>query len=514
MNRRAFAPVVLAGVIGFAAWAAPAHAAGKTLTYGLYGEPDTLDSAKMSTDVALHPAWLMCDALLNLTKDGQGLEPGIAESWTLAEDSRLVRMKIRPNVRFHDGSPVDANAVKVSIERQFRHDHPLYTKDPPNTREHLLKELIDDIRIEDTSTIALRLKYPGLHYLSQVDIVSPAAAARLGKDFGRQPVCSGPFKFESWSRDRLVVVANDRYWGGRPRLDRVVFQVFHEPAALVEAMVKGDVDFSPNVVDPIYFEKIRGSARVGLLRVPALNVTHLGFKVDRPPFNDVRVRRAIAAALDLPRMILFLGRGAASPAKGPLPPAVKGYDASVSQPTYDPAGAKDLLAKAGHRSGLSVKLVHHEGYTIHAEVAGAIQSDLRRAGVTVELVGKASWGELLSSIRAQDSGMFLYAWNVRGPYPERVLAPLFHSDSVGTTNLTRYRNPKLDALLDLAPRLPAGPAQQRAWTQAQKLIVEDVPMVFLYHAARMAAVNERVRGLELNLGTLPHDKLVKVEIAP
>jgi peptide/nickel transport system substrate-binding protein len=507
-RRRPLAAAGLAAV-ALAAWAGSAHASGRTLTYALNAEPDTLDSVKMATDGALHPAWLICDTLVNLTKDGQGIEPGLAESWTTTPDGLTATMKIRPGVQFHDGTPVDADAVKASIDRHFQ---PVQPGEPRNTREQLLRELIDQVSVQGVSTIGFKLKYPGLHYLSQLDIVSPAAAARLGKHFGRQPVCSGPFRFDSWSKDRLTVVANDRYWGGRPRLDRVVFRFIHEPAAVVEAMARGEVDFSPHVVDPIHFEKIRGNTGVRLARIPALNVTYLGFTVERPPFSDPRVRRAIVQALDIQRMTVFLGRGAAIPARGPLPPAVKGYDPAVGQVPHDPAAARAAIAKAGLGTGPALKLIHHEGFTIHAEVAGAIQNDLRRAGVAVELVGKASFGDLLAAARAQEGGMFISAWNVRGPYPERILFPLFHSRSVGTTNLTRYRNPNLDTVLEEALRLPEGPAQQRAYAQAQSFIVEDAPMAFLYHGTRVAAISQRVQGLEMNLGSLPHDKLVRVDV--
>ena len=110
--------------------------------------------------------------------------------------------------------------------------------------------------------------------------------------------------------------------------------------------------------------------------------------------------------------------------------------------------------------------------------------------------------------------MFLYSWHVRAPYPERILLPLFHSGSAETTNLTQYHNPLLDKLLGEALQLPEGPAQNRLYSQAQRLIVDDAPMVFLYHATKMAAHTDRVRGLELNLGSLPHDKLVKVDVTP
>jgi peptide/nickel transport system substrate-binding protein len=110
--------------------------------------------------------------------------------------------------------------------------------------------------------------------------------------------------------------------------------------------------------------------------------------------------------------------------------------------------------------------------------------------------------------------MFLYSWHLRAPYPERLLIPLFHSRSPQTTNLTQYKNLEIDRLLDEAPRLPEGPAQSRAYSQVQKLIVDDAPMVFLYHATRMAAYAARVQGLELNLGSLPHDKLLRVDLTP
>ena len=109
--------------------------------------------------------------------------------------------------------------------------------------------------------------------------------------------------------------------------------------------------------------------------------------------------------------------------------------------------------------------------------------------------------------------MFLYNWLVRGPYPERLLTPLFHSRSVGTSNLTRYRNAAVDRLLDEAFRLPDGPEQRRIYSQIQKTIVDDAPMVFLYHSTRMAAFASRVQGLSLKLDVAPYDKLIRVDLS-
>ena len=494
------------------ALAASATAADKSFTYALEGPPESLDFAKTSTERAIRVAWLLCDTLVNVSKDGQKLEPGLAESWKSSADGLSVVMKLRAGVRFHDGTPLDAAAVKASLERQFRPSHPLYTREPQNVQEQVLAELIDDIGVADRLTLTFKLKYPGLHYLSQSEIISPAALRKLGKDFGRNPVCSGPFRFESWTRDQIVLSANDQYWAGRPQIDRVVFRFIADGKAVVEALLRGEVDFVARLPDPVWFERLRESPRIKSIPFPGLNHYYLGFYTERPPFNNPSVRRAVAQAINTSRAALFLGRGVAVPAKGSLPPGVRGYDPEVSQASYDPQAARELLAKSGQTSIPTVGVVHNSALTFTAEIAGAIQSDLRRIGIQVELLGKPGWPEVVAAVRKREGDMFLYSWNVRAPYPERFLLPLFHSKSAGTTNLTHYRSPALDKALDEALRLPEGSAQNRLLSQAQRVIVEEAPVVFLYHAIRVAAYADRVQGLELNLGLLPHDKLVKTDL--
>lgn len=505
-------------ILGFTALAIlgaapPSRGAEKVFVYALAGEPESLDSAKASSQQSIYVTWLLCDTLINISKDGQSLEPGLAESWTVTRDGLQAVFKLRAGVVFHDGTPLDAHAVKASFERQFRPAHELYSAEPKNTKEQMLRELIDDITVQDGLTLLFRLKSPGLHYLSQVEVMSPAAIARLGKEFGRNPVCTGPFRFDAWSRDRILLAANERYWAGRPRIDRVVFRFIPEAKAVVEGLLKGEVDFSPLVQDPVAFERLRESQRVKLIPVAGLNIYYLGFYTERPPFSNALLRRAVVHAMNVPRTTLFLGRGAAVAAKGPLPPAMKSHDATVMQGPYDPEAARRLLSRAGPGPGLTVNLVYDSAVTFYAELAGAIQSDLRRIGIRVELLGKPSQRDVVRAAQAREGDMFLYSWHVRAPYPERLLVPLFHTRSIGTSNVTHYSNATVDRLLDEALRLPEGPGQSRIYSQIQKLIVEDAPMVFFYHLTRMAAYADRVQGLELNLGSLPHDKLVKVEWA-
>ncbi len=492
----------------------PALGAEKVFVHALEGPPESLDFAKTTTERANRVAWLMSDALVNISKDGKTLEPGLAESWTLSRDGLQAVMKLRPNVLFHDGTAFDARAVKDSFERQFRPSHPLYSVEPKNAKEELLNCLIENIEVRDALTLAFKLKYPGLHYLSQVEMASPTAVAKLGKGFGQNPVYSGPFKFGSWAQDSIVLTANDKYWAGRPHIDRVVLQFIPSGKAAVDGLIKGDVDFVPVLGDPVFYERARENPQLKFVQIPGLNVFYLGFYTERPPLNNALLRRAVVHSVNVERTILFLGRGAAVAAKGPLAPAMQGYDPAVSQAPYDPRAAKELLGKLGLNRGMTLRLLHNGAVTLDAELAGAVQNDLRQIGIKVAMIGKPNWPELVKAVRAREGDMFIYSWHVRAPYPERVLIPLFHSRSAGTSNLTEYKNPNLDRLLDDAVRLPEGPAQTKLYSQIQKTIVDDAPMVFLYHATRMAAYADRVRGLDLNLGALPQDKLVKVDLAP
>ena len=491
-----------------------ARGAEKVFVQALEGEPESLDFAKTTTERANRVAWLLSDTLVNISMDGKSLEPGLADSWTLSPNGLQAVFKLRSGVTFHDGTPLDARSVKESFERQFRPSHPLYSADPKNAKEQLLNDLLEDIEVRDAVTISMKLKYPGLHYLSQVEVASPTALAKLGTAFARSPVYTGPFKFESWSQDRLVLTANDKYWAGRPRIDRAVFQFIPGGTDLVEALLKGSVDFAAALPNPTLFERVRDSPRLKLVQIPGLNVFYLGFYTERPPLNNALLRRAIVQGVNVQRMTAFLGRGTAVSANGPLAPAMKGYDPAVSQSPYDPQAAKRLLARSGLPNGLTLRLVHNNAVGFDVEMATAIQNDLRQIGIKVELTGKSNWSEMVKAVRAREGDMFIYSWHVRAPYPERVLVPLFHSRTAGTSNLTEYKNPNLDRLLDEALRLPEGPAQAKLYSQIQKMIVDDAPMLFLYHSIRMAAYADRVQGLELNLAALPQDKLVKVDLAP
>jgi peptide/nickel transport system substrate-binding protein len=247
-----------------------------------------------------------------------------------------------------------------------------------------------------------------------------------------------------------------------------------------------------------------------LVKVGGLNVRFLGMQVDRPALKDRRVREAIARAVDRERLATILGRGATLVAQGPLPPASLSYDPQIRQPAHDPGRARALLKEAGAESSLTLRFLYNASLELWSEAVQAVRSDLRKVAINVELVGSPDWKTFHEERRKGNHDLYLYGWSVSTPHPERFLFPLFHSKS--SDNFGHYANPRVDELLEQA-RQPMDEARRlRTYREATRVLLADVPAVFLFHEINFAAHHARVAGLTLNLYGLPQDKLTTVEV--
>jgi peptide/nickel transport system substrate-binding protein len=308
----------------------------------------------------------------------------------------------------------------------------------------------------------------------------------------------------TWLPDRIVLRKNPRYWGGEPKIDEVHFCYSPDGNAAVDALLNGDVDYVPTLSDPDAFDKVLHDPRVKILMVPGFNVFYLGFHLRKPPFDDPVIRHAAVQALNVHRMAL-IGRGAATAAAGPLPPHMQGYDPAVRQRPYDPEAARDWLTRAGY-DGRPVRLVHYRPASFARHLALAVERDLGEAGVKVLRQEAPTWSDVVSATQRAEGDLFIYSWHMRTDDAQGFLRALFHSSNIGVTNLTAYSNPTVDALLDRPP-----PHQ---FSTVVQQVLDDAPMVFLSHWTRVAAHTARVRGLRLNIGVLPEDKLVGVDVGP
>jgi len=489
--------------------ARPAPAADRAFIQRLSSEPISLDPAKSNRIQDDQVMWLLYDALTQLSADGTTMEPALAERWEQSADGLTYTFTLRKNVRFHDGSVLDAQAVKVSYERQFLPGSPFYSASPPNAYERVLAGLVKEIQVRDPLTVAITLSYPRPSQFALVKIVSPQALARHGLHLTRTPVGTGPFRLERWESDRIVLAPFADSWRGRPRLDGVTFAIVPDTQIAVDRLEAGEFDLVPEV-SPQLFERLAANPLLRLVKVGGLNLRFLGMQMGRPALQDRRVCEAIARAVDRERLATYLGRGAMLPARAPLPPASLGYDPQIRQPAHDLRRAQALLHEAGAGTGLTLKLLFNASLEPWVEVAQAIRSDLRKAGIAVELVGTPDWKTFHDERRKGDHDLYLYGWSVSTPDPERFLFPLFQSRSLD--NFGHFANAKVDDLLAQARQPMEDARRLRLYREVTRLIVGEVPAVFLFHQITFAAQHARVAGLTLNLYGNPQDKLVNVEI--
>jgi peptide/nickel transport system substrate-binding protein len=481
----------------------------KTLVYHLNGPIESLDPAKSLNSLrARRVMWPMFEALVNLSKDSRTVVPELAESWEASADGLTYVFRLRRGVKFHDGTPFNAAAVKTNLERNYLKGSRFYTPDPPNVREDLLAGLIRDIAVQDDLTIRIGLKNPRMHLLFMVPLVSPDALARYGRQVGEHPVGTGPFKFVRSTKDEIRLAAYEEHWGGRPKIDHVSFKVLPQIDKTIDEFLAGKIDVLPEV-EPAHVERIIANATTRLVRVPTLSLYYLGFRTDAKPFDDLRLRQAVSRAIDVERAILFTSRGMGLPAFGPIPPGAEAHDVTLKRPQHSPDAARQLLRAAG-RSDLRVSMLYNAGWGFFAELAQAIKSDLAKVGMTVNLTPFPNYKELVEAIRAGKGDMFMYSWFTVLPDADVWLGRLFPSNAVD--NLTRYANPRLDAQLEQARGIADAAAREALYRRIQRTVVDDVPLVPLFHEVRVSAYNTRLSGLELNAQSFPLDRFARIDL--
>jgi len=474
--------------------------------YALLGRPETLDPASASSERSIHPSWLISETLFDVTGTLQNpvvqksrlvdaVDPDPPNGTTLT-----VTLKPVPFQGFRDDAirglapgTVDARYI-AQILRSYQ-----------NSNRHkgkLFRLLVGNFHADGSNrqNLILDLKYEShgyerLNYLEQIQLTDASGSVPRG---------TGPFQYSTIGAP-LVLEKNPQYggpWTGN--IDKVSFTVYDTPQKISDALKNGDAHFTPAL------EVATLPPNVQRIEVDALNLFYLGLDTKFPPFKDPLVRRAVAQAVNVSEVVNIARSNGlnAIAAQGPLPPPMR--DEQVSQFRGDPAMAKHLLEIAGYKFATKVPLFYHG--VLDNEVAGYIAARLQGVGINVEPTPLPTWDDLLAAVRTGHGHLFLYSWHVRWPFPERFLVPLFHSELSEGTNLTRYDDREFDRRLEEALGLQ-GQDQSNAYSFLQQKIVDDVPMVCLYHTKRMAAYRvDLVKGLVLNPGALPANKLMDVSV--
>jgi peptide/nickel transport system substrate-binding protein len=486
--------------------------AGGDLVFAATEEPDTLDPQKTGTAITGLLMRYLGDTLV--TKDLKGnYIPHLAKSWTVSRDGLTWAFQLRSGVKFHDGTPLTAQAVKFTIERALA----------PETKSPIAGALFGSIASVETTgdlTVVIKLKEPFAPFLDNLTdpramIISPQAVQRLGDQFGRAPVGTGPFKFQEWrSADRIVFVRNPDYqWApayahaGPPFVDRIVVRIMPESAAQVAAFERGELSVLLSV-PPTEGRRLQATQKYTFFSFLRKGVgLFMEFNVTKEPFSDLKVRRAFNHAIEKKLVLNIALEGLGEVAYGPLPPSIWGYWSGIREyaPQFNPAEARGLLAEAGWKKGSS-GLLEKDGkpfkfvlYTAPIDTwrrsAQVVQAQLKMYGIQME-IQTFEFGTLLSKLRAGEHQAEFMGYTYTSP---DIVYLWFHSSNIGKgLNFSHFKDAKLDALIEASRKETNQSRRLGTYRDIQKYIVDNALWVPLWINNFYIAVQPNVKGAKVH----------------
>jgi len=473
-------------------------AAAKTLRYASQFDPGTMDPHAMASLYNNRVLSQVYEPLVGRDEQFHA-EPRLALAWTPLEGGRGWRFKLRPGVRFQDGSAFGADDVVFNVERALAPTSAYKTALPSVTGARKVDDLTVDILTAQANP-TLPLSLTNLRLMSKAWCV--AHHVEKPQDYkakeetyaARNANGTGPYRLVRWEPDiRTVLAANPGYWGRRGNVTDAQYVVITTAATRVSALISGEIDL---VVDPAVqdLDRLRRIPGIKVEESTGLGTQFLGFDQARDtlvhgeaggrnPFRDARVREAIRLAIDVTALNSKVMRGSGATGRAMFSPVVDGFDPRFAAPAaHDPARAKALLREAGYAGGFEVDLDCSSQQPADA-ICQAISGMLSRVGLRIAY-RPLPFNQLLPKVNARDTSMFVIGWTPATAEAEGVLLPLTHTPggaAVGEYNFGGYSNPKVDSAIDRL-RVQFDPAKRRALAaEAMSLIDGDaafIPLIY------------------------------------
>ncbi|WP_210493765.1 ABC transporter substrate-binding protein [Microvirga antarctica] len=415
--------------------------------------------------------------------------PGLAASWTISPDAKTYTFKLRPGVKFHDGSPMEADDVVSSIKR-------VQSKEIASPLASRLSS-IESAKAIDPLTVELTLKEPSAPLLASIStIMIVPSAVEADKDaLQKKPVGTGPFQFTEWQPNGFVLLSrNEAYWDkGLPKLAGLKFNIVPESATRQVGLINGQFAMLPNI-DAATALQLKGKPGVKLAETLELAYSLVGMNVSKPPFDNPKVREALNYALNRQEIVEAALFGAGVPG-GPLSPALKSWAVDVKTfPCYttDPAKAQALLKEAGVAMPVAVTMNVLPRQDIK-DVAQVVQEQLNKAGFKVELKNQEQ-GQFIQDWRNSNFDLFA-STNAGSADPDEYFFRTFRTG--GSTNVFKYSDTEIDGLLDSARTMQDQAARKAAYDKVQAKLACSGPVAHLTYSTLFSAMRDKMQGFDI-----------------
>jgi len=457
------------------------------------------------------------DGLMDYVPGTTTLRPGLASSYEISDDGTVFTFHLRAGVKFHNGREMTADDVKYSLDRVT---NPA-TQSPGagffgsiagyDAMADGSATALAGVEVIDPLTVRISLARPDATFLHVMalnfaSVVPKEAVDAAGADFGKLPVGTGAFKLAEWTiGQRLVFARNTDYWrAGEPYLDQITFEVGQEPIVALLRLQNGEIDVPGDGIPPAKFTEVMADPAQAA-RVVEGGQLHTGYSslnVKMPPFDNVAVRQAVNMAINKDRIVQIIN-GRAVPATQPLPPSMPGYTQGYAGYSFDPEGAKKMLADAGFPSGFETEL-----YVMNTDpnprIAQAIQQDLSNVGINAALKSLAQASVIAAGGEPDQAPMIWsggMAWIADFPDPSNFYGPILGCAGAvqGGWNWSWYCNPALDDEAATADSItdPAKVDERMAmWSDIYMKVMADAPWVPVFNEQRFTMKSSRMGGAD------------------
>jgi peptide/nickel transport system substrate-binding protein len=507
------------GALALSLGARRAKAANGTAVLVIDADPPTLNLG-MTTDYTAGDVSAKILEGLIWTDRNYAAHPSLATAWKASEDGREYSFTLRQNVRWHDGAAFSSEDVVFSFTEILAKLHPRASA--------MLRRVAAQVTAPDANTVVFRLRDPYAPFLQQLSVFDAPILPKhiyAGTDIAanpanQHPIGTGPFTFSTWDRgSAITVVRNPNYWGAPlPGLDRIVFQIIPQPASRITALETGDADASPDFYLPKAGElqllaQKKLQVRQGV-NIPA--VYFAMFNTETAPFSDPRARKAVAMALDRPRMVRQVMNGLATPGYGAFGDGFGWLldEGSAYAKLYplDPARARALLTESGFKTDTRPRVLYDAARPQMVSTANILRENLRGIGMEVQLLPleRSVLNDRLFAKR--DYEIALQSYFSAGD-PAIGYHRMYQTDTTHAvqTNPTGYSNKEVDTLLGQALSEPAQAKRAELYRQLQRILNVDLPSLVLFDEKTVDFASPRLSGIWPGLD--PRDQWAGVTIS-
>lgn len=491
------------------------------LVYCAEGSPETFNPQLVTSGTTIDAvSQHIYDRLLDLDPQSGQLLPGLAINWSVSNDGLSYRFTLRQNVWFHHTSyfkpsrPLQAQDVVFTFNRMLQSNHPFYQSatEYPYFDSIGWQNMVHSVQAIGSDSVEFQLNQPDSSFLS---VLATDFAAILSAEYGahlvdinqqhlldQQPVGTGPFIFAEYRKNLLIrYLRNPQYWRGPVHLPQLVIDIVPDNTKRLAKLLTRECDIAP-LPRLAELQMLARRSDFQLTEQTSMNVGYWAFNTQKAPFNQVKVRQALALAVDKQHLLQAVYFGQAEPARSVLPPNSWAYDQQLPESSFDLLKAKQLLAEAGYPNGFSMNIWAmpvQRPYNPNAQkMAELLQSDLAKIGVKAQIVS-FEWNAFRRKLREGEHDSVLLGWSADNADPDNFFRPLLSCPAaISGSNRANWCDDKFDQLI--ASALLTTDQQQRRsyYLAAQQYLQQQMPLVPLAHSKKFQVQNQQIHQVTVN----------------